>query len=129
MTDSRKEEMDFEISFYEGLVTERPNYIEALIPLAEAYTRKGLYEKGLLIDKRLARLCSDDPTVFYNLACSHALIGDKKKALSALKEAFRLGYDDLAHLRNDKDLKSLHGNPGFESLTASLKKSKKENYG
>ena len=68
----KKRDLDFEISFFEGIVRRRPDYIEALIPLAEAYTRKGLREQGLLIDQKLSRLCKDDHIVYYNLACSLA---------------------------------------------------------
>ena len=109
--------VDFEISFYEGVVKEKPNYVEALIPLAEAYTRKGLFEKGLEIDLRLSKLCREDPVVHYNLACSLALTGKPKQALTALHVAIRLGYSDFAHMRKDEDLKSLHGTPDFEKLS------------
>ena len=119
MADHRKKRdpaLDFEIQFYEGIVKRSPQYIEALIPLAEAYTRKGLYKKGLEIDKCLASLCGDDPVVFYNLACSRALVGHKKEALAALKRAIELGYRDFAHLLKDPDLKSLHQELDFKKL-------------
>ena len=41
----KKRDLDFEISFFGGIVRRRPDYVEALIPLAEAYTRKGLRER------------------------------------------------------------------------------------
>ena len=71
----KSNDLDFEISFLEGVLKHRPNYIDALAPLAEAYTRRGFFEKGLEIDKRLAFLCQDDPVVHYNLACSYVLSG------------------------------------------------------
>ncbi len=119
MADHRKKQdpaLDFEIRFYEGIVEHRPQYIEALIPLAEAYTRKGLVKKGLEIDKRLAVLCQDDPIIFYNLACSRALVGHKKEALAALKRAIELGYRDFEHLLKDLDLKSLHQDSDFKQI-------------
>jgi predicted Zn-dependent protease len=109
-------EIDFEISFYEKLVREKPDYVEALIPLAEAYTRKGRFQDGLEIDKRLSSLCQDDPTVHYNLACSYALVGDKDAAVATLQHAVALGYCDLKHLLRDEDLRSLVGHPGFKEL-------------
>jgi tetratricopeptide (TPR) repeat protein len=107
---------DFEITFYEGIVRRNPDYIDALIPLAEIYTRKGLYEKGLEIDKRLARLCKEDPVVHYNLACSLALVGKKKEAVETLRKAVNLGYREFDHMLRDADLKPLHGYPAFEKL-------------
>lgn len=113
---SKSDDLDFEISFYGGLVKRSPNRVDALIPLAEAYTKKGLYEKGLVLDKRLARLCKDDPTVHYNLACSLALTGKRAEAIAALRHALKLGYLDFNYLREDPDLKSLHSDPEFEKL-------------
>ncbi len=110
--------LDFEISFFERLVEEAPNFVDALIPLAEAYTRKGLYAKGLHIDKRLSKLCPKDSTVHYNLACSYALLGRKKDSLLALFRAIKLGYCDFEHLKNDSDLKNLHNEPQFRQLIA-----------
>ena len=118
MTDRLKDPVQFEIAFYEGVVKTRPDYIEALVPLAEAYTRKGLYQKGMEIDKRLVKLCPDDPFVYYNLACSYALLARKKEALVTLRKAVEFGYADFTHMRKDQDLKSLHGEPGFESLAS-----------
>ena len=115
-------EQEFEIRFYEGVVKRSPNYVDALIPLAEAYTRYGLYEKGLEIDKRLSVLCKNNPIAFYNLACSFALVGKKRSALSALKQAIELGYRDFSHLRRDPDLKSLRGSAAFEKLIKQCQK-------
>ena len=115
-----KDQMNFEISFYEGVVRQKPNYVEALIPLAEAYTRKGLHEKGLEIDRRLARILKDDPVVHYNLACSYALLEKKAESLKALRRAIRLGYCDLEHLKNDSDLKCLHTEPAFQKILGNL---------
>lgn len=108
--------LDFEIRFFEGLVKENPRFVDALIPLAEAYTKKGLHKKGLTIDKRLARLRKNDPVVHYNLACSYALLGQTKEALATLEKAIELGYHDFAYLLRDKDLKNLHSDPTFRSL-------------
>ena len=111
---------DFEIRFYEGVISRSPNYIEALIPLAELYTKAGLHAKGLEMDKRLAVLCPEDDTVFYNLGCSYALTGDKENALEALEKAVALGYRDSGHLQKDKDLKSLHEEDRYQKLVSRL---------
>ena len=114
---NRDEKLDFEIQFFEGVLKRRPDYIEAMIPLAEAYTRKGLYERGLEIDRRLSTLCKKDPIVYYNLACSFALVGKKKEALTALRQSIELGYSDFAHMRRDPDLKLLHEIILFKKMT------------
>lgn len=118
--------LNFEIRFYEKLVKGKRDFVDALIPLAEAYTKKGLYEKGLKIDRRLSRLLKDDDIVHYNLACSLALLGQEKQALTALKRAVRLGYDDFRHMKRDPDLKPLHQNPEFLKLLKTAKKAARE---
>lgn len=118
----KRDMLNFEIRFYEKLVKGKRDFVDALIPLAEAYTKKGWYDKGLKIDQRLSRLLKDDDVVHYNLACSLALMGQEKKALAALKKAVRLGYDDFRHMKRDPDLKALHQNPEFLKLFKRKKK-------
>ncbi len=115
----RTSSVDFEIRFFEGLVKDNPRFVDALIPLAEAYTKKGLHKKGLTIDKRLARLRKSDPVVHYNLACSYALLSQPKEALNALQKAVELGYSDFNYLLKDRDLKNLHNHPEFLALIPS----------
>jgi len=122
----RLNDPDFEISFLEGVLKYRPNYIDALAPLAEAYTLRGLFKKGLEIDKRLAYLCKDDPVVYYNLACSYVLSGYTAKALTALKRAVKLGFSDLTHLKKDPDLKLLRDYPPFQKWLASATRKAKD---
>ncbi len=112
----KKRDLDFEISFFEGIVRRRPDYVEALIPLAEAYTRKGLREQGLQIDERLSQLCKNDPIVYYNLACSLALVERLDDAMKALKKSIKLGYRDFAYMRRDMDLRPLAAHPEFKKL-------------
>ncbi len=107
---------DFELYFFERLVKDNPNFVDGLIPLAEVYTRKRMYQEGLKIDKKLARLRKLDPMIHYNLACSFALVGEKEEALIVLKHAIKLGYQDLDYMRKDSDLRSLHNDPRFKSL-------------
>ena len=112
----RSRTRDFEITFFEALLGRNPRYIEAMIPLAEAYTRNGFYKEGLAIDRRLSRLCRQDPIVYYNLACSLALMGHKTESIETLKKAISLGYYDFIHMKKDRDLRCLHDLPAFKQL-------------
>lgn len=118
MATEHNQDLAFEIEFYEGILAEDPDFVDALIPLAEAYTKAGLCEKGLEADLRLARLCPDDPTVRYNLACSYALTGRRDEALATLERAIELGYRDVGHMLKDKDFVSLHDDERFAELIA-----------
>ena len=121
----RSNSLNFEIRFYERIVQEKPDYVDALSLLAQAYTTRKQYQKGLGIDQRLARLCPEDPLVFYNLACSHALLGQKREALQALEQAAALGYRDFNYMLKDADLKSLREEARFLKLLQSKPKRRK----
>jgi hypothetical protein len=56
--------------------------------------------------------------VRYNLACYLALAGEKNKAVELLGEALRLHPGLTEWSRQDTDLVSLHGLPGYERLYA-----------
>ena len=103
----KKDDIEFEIAFYESILASTPDFIEALSAIGDLYTRAGLWQKGLEVDIKLSKLRSDDPMVFYNLACSYALLGQTRTALSALTKAIEFGYDDFEYLRNDMDLENL----------------------
>jgi tetratricopeptide (TPR) repeat protein len=114
--------LNFEIEFYKAIVDEAPDYADALMLLGEAYTRKGLYSEGLRIDKKLTNLKPNDPTVYYNQACSYSLLHMKKEALHSLKKSIDLGYTDLEHLAGDPDLTYLHDDKTFQKLLRRLGK-------
>ena len=111
----------FEIAFYENILKHSPRFIEALTVLAELYTKEGLWDKGLELDRRLAALRPEDPVIQYNLACSLSLKGDVPAAFSAMKCALGNGYEDLAHMEKDEDLLNLFSDPGFQEYYRDLK--------
>ncbi len=112
---------DFEIRFYEKVLKNSPNFVEALVILGDLYTKKGFYEKGLKVDLRLVKLRPQDPVVFYNLACDYSLLNEIDKALDTLKKALDLGYDDLKYLERDKDLDNLRKDKRFDKLLSLFK--------
>ncbi len=52
----------------------------------------------------------------YNLACCHALNGQKQEALDALADAVRYGWDDVMLMQADSDLALLRDDPRFARL-------------
>lgn len=113
---SHEEDINFEISFYESLLQKDPGFIDALIPLAENYTRAGRYEDGLKIDLKLSELLPKDPTIHYNLACSYSLLNKIPEAVETLKKALTLGYKDFEHMKEDPDLSNLRSHPDYQEL-------------
>lgn len=119
---AKRRRKDFEIIFFENLIKERPNFVQALACLGDAYTRKGFIREGLEIDRRLASLKPEDPIVHYNFACSFSLLGDCQQALAELKKAVLLGYDDFSYILKDPDLENLRRYPKFKEFFQKLKK-------
>jgi len=118
-------DIDFEIRFYESILKESPDFIEAMMALADLYTKKGLCREGLELDERLARLRPDEPVIFYNLACSYSLLNDPYAALNAIRRAIELGYDDFEHLYNDQDLAHLMADEQFKKYLKDTQKKQK----
>lgn len=114
-----EELLDFEIQFYQKLLAVYPDFTDALIPLAAAYTRRGLHEKGLEIDLRLTQLRGSDPLTWYNLACSYSLLKRLDESLDALRRSFEFGYSDVQHLQKDPDLGNLRQSPKHWQLLES----------
>ncbi len=103
----KKDDLEFEIAFYENVLKDAPDFIEALSAIGDLYTRVGLWQKGLDVDIKLSKLRSEDAIVFYNLACSYALLNQPRASLNALNKAIDLGYDDFEYLFTDEDLANL----------------------
>ena len=72
------------------------------------------------IDLRLAKLCPNNPLVFYNLACSYSLLKRVDEAFAALAEAVSRGYDDAPWLNKDPDLDNLRQDSRFKKIRENL---------
>jgi len=118
----KKEGEEFTIWFFEGIIERNPNYVDCLMYLGNAYTSYGMHEKGLLVDQKLSRLRPNDPLVYYNLACSYALLKNIDAAFEALEKAITLGYKDIYHLERDKDLSRLRKDDRYRKLIEKIKK-------
>lgn len=81
------------------LYIQQGNYVDAQRSLEDAIQQKPEYV---------------DP--YYNLACLYALKGEVTKSLSQLKKAVTLKESVREWARNDRDLRSLRGIPGFEEI-------------
>ena len=109
-------QLDFELDFLGRVLERDPLYGDALRVHANNLAAKGLYNRALQADLQLARLRSDRPIPWYNVACSYALLGMTDRAFDALERSLRLGYSHIHHLRHDPDLKSLRRDPRFLRL-------------
>jgi len=63
----------------------------------------------------------DTLATIYNLGVLAALRGQKSEAIEQLRHAVDLGLPDIDAMAKDPQLKSLHGDPGFDALLAEAK--------
>lgn len=124
LTNKEREQLMFELSFYKELVDRQPGYVDAFIPLGNAYTKLGMYHQGLEIDQKLLELKPDDSVVWYNYACSLALLERIDQALEALTKAVHLGYFDFDYMDQDPDLDTLKKDKRYHQLKNMKKVSK-----
>ena len=117
---SETKQLDFEIQFYERLLLDKKEQPEVLKLLAEAYTHRGFYKKGLEMDRLVCQLHPHDPNAHYNLACSLSLTQQLDEAFLTLEKAIQLGYRDASHLKKDKDLALLRRDPRYTQLLEKL---------
>ena len=69
-----QQQLDFELDFFEGVLSRCPDYVDVLRIMGNLLTLKGRFADGLQIDKRLVQLRPNDALAHYNLACSFALL-------------------------------------------------------
>jgi tetratricopeptide (TPR) repeat protein len=109
-------QLDFELEFFGGILTRKPDYVEVLRIMGNLLTLKGRYVEGLQIDRQLVRLRPHDPLAHYNLACSYALLQRPDQSLKTLRKAVELGYRDFRYMREDHDLDSIRHDPRFRQI-------------
>ncbi len=109
----------FEMNFFENVLKRDRQNRAALELLGGLYSKYEMARQALRIDRRLVRLAPDDPRACYNLACSLCLLGRKRDAIAALKEAIDRGYDDIEWLSQDTDFDNLKDHPEFKAIIQS----------
>ena len=116
LTAKERRDLDIEIGFMERLVKRDPQYVEALQILSADYTKRGQFDDGLKIDRKLARLVPTDSTILYNLACSLSLTKHVRQSAVALHKAIDFGFNEFRMILRDPDLANLRRDPLFDKI-------------
>jgi len=99
----------YNVEYYRSLLFESGYYFQQFDDYANA-------------EKRYRELIKRFPAsgscrnAYYNLACICAIQSRRNEAFDALRKAIRAGFSDASWLLEDGDLKSLRGDPEFNSL-------------
>ena len=121
MAKERSHDHEFEIRFFESVLSRNPTYSDVVEILGGLYTKHGRIADGLKMDRKLVKLQPSNATAHYNLACSLALAKRKMDALRSLRQAVDLGYRDFDWMEQDTDLDALKSHPDFLTLLGNLK--------
>jgi tetratricopeptide (TPR) repeat protein len=103
---------------------ENPDTITTLSTLAVDLSHEGRFGEAEKLFREALQMAekSNQPVVvsnaWYNFACGAAVAGRHDKALGYLREAIEHGLNNPDAIAADPDLKSLHGDPGFDTLVA-----------
>lgn len=122
---AERPQIDFEIDFYEALLSRVPDFAEVLRAQACNLTAKGRVKDGLLVDQHLVSIRPHDPTAHYNLACRYAILKQRDLAFQTLRRAIELGYRDFRFMAQDADLEAIQKDPRFRALLKEFGAAKK----
>jgi tetratricopeptide (TPR) repeat protein len=90
--------------------------------LPRAFQEYGDFPRAVMVLTLATEIRPDASWAWYNLACSHALSGDAKKALEALRKCVDTGFADIATMESDSDLRSLRGEKEYRKLEDIVRK-------
>ncbi|MBF9221637.1 DUF6624 domain-containing protein [Hymenobacter ruricola] len=86
-----------------------------------AYNAKNYPESGKLFDQAFKdKAAKPTSTDYYNAACTWALAGDAKKAFAYLDQATVAGWDNVAHVKQDTDLRNLRADKRWPLMLQKL---------
>ena len=77
--------------------------------------RRGDIKQALDLTEQAQAVSPESSVLLYNLACFHALVGNKDQALAWLEKAVEGGFHAPAKIASDSDLVSLRGEPGYKA--------------
>jgi adenylate cyclase len=97
-----------------------PNDARARYMGAANFATIGDRDKALEWTHLALQSSEDEPMIFYNAACTFAVLDEHERAIDLLERAVKLGWGDRAWMKHDSDLASLRDKPRFQALLKSL---------
>jgi hypothetical protein len=89
---------------------------EELIQQADQKYKEENYSGSAETYQEALKLKEGSAYQYYNAACSYALSGNKGQAMEYLKKSADKGWMNIKHIKRDKDLATLHDEPGWEKV-------------
>jgi tetratricopeptide (TPR) repeat protein len=101
---------------YEALTRLKPESGESYFRLGFARLFLGQFKEAIPSFERAAELDFMRPSAIYNVACCRSRLGDIDGALSDLRRALEVGFENQALLKEDPDLANLRADPRYAQL-------------
>lgn len=72
----------------------------------------------------MSQIRPENPQVFYEMARTYIVAGDRKKALKALSEAAARGFKDISALEENQEFSVLRSDPAYQKMIEAVKRNK-----
>ena len=113
----RAEQWEKAKALYQNITQENPYNGTYWYRLGYSALKIQDYDQAISAFEKSTGLFSHPSNTYYNLACAYALQGNKARALDYLEKAWWTGFNDAEWIKQDTDLKILHGEKRFLELT------------
>ena len=101
----------------DGVVSNPEATVPMVMSVADAYNKLGQPVRMQAALERLAKLAPDSPEAWYDLAASHATLGQNAEAVQSLKQSLELNSKRLAQNPKTNDLRNtLAGDARFAAV-------------
>ena len=95
---------------------QNPDDARAKMLYAVTLAEVGRKDQAIAEGAAALELAPGDSLMLYNGACLYAQLGEKKRAISTLRDAIAAGVTNFQWMMNDPDLYGLHDDPEFIDL-------------
>jgi beta-lactamase regulating signal transducer with metallopeptidase domain len=109
------------VAHHRAMVQKHPNSGRAWFNLGFVALQAREFPTALDAFRRTNELNYRPGTASYNIACAHALQGNRDQAFEWLKRAGNAGFDVADYAIDDDDLDKLHGDPRWDALVESAR--------
>jgi tetratricopeptide (TPR) repeat protein len=109
------------INEFSNAIKKDPGYATAYSNRAVAYMMQKKYNLALDDLKKAKELKPTDPSIRYNLASCHSLMGNVDLGFVELDAALANGFNDYDSLRKDPDIANLRKNPDWRKTLEKYK--------
>jgi len=124
-TQYSKERWSPAIKTYEAFLRENPTNGRAWFNLGYALHYSREHSKAISAFERAIQFGYRKPTSLYNIACGHAMMGNRDAAFEFLEKSVNAGFNIEDYILGDEDLNSLRSDPRFKRYEETAEKEHK----